>query len=151
MARRLTEFFADNTTRYPYFIGRADIRRENSQGSVFRATTTTPEQTAETLDLFSSGGMFTPSASGFSSSLRLSFDMVRRVESADEDRVMRGVNITFPRDGEERCLIWHHQTEIQVYGPGLRPVIDIFASAGHQWAGVNFVSRVQNRQLKLVV
>lgn len=149
LARTLTTFFANQATRYPYFIGKAHIEHHNNEGTRFQAVTTTPAQTAAVLNMFTSGGLFTPGTVGFCQSLRLSFDMVRRVESAEQDRTMRGINMTF-RPGSPTGLIWHHAVGGQFHGPGIDKVADTLDAAGRDWGKVSFVPCVQNRQLRIV-
>lgn len=150
LARNLSAFFKSNSIGYPYFTGEALIRRQNEQDTVFEATTTTPAQTAEVLRLFTSGGLFEPSKSVFGTSLRVNFDMIRRVETIGENRVFRGVNMIFGPGESDRGLIWHHQADGQFYGPGIRPVIAAFAAAGRDWRKVDFTPCVRNRGLHLV-
>ena len=150
LGRTLTDFFAANATRYPFFTGEAVISRVNAHGTSFSATAKTPAQTAEVLRLFSSGGLFDPGEYMIGGAVRASFDIRHAPENPrGPGRTMRGVNMIFGEAGRAG-LFWHYESGGQYFGPDISETIDILSRAGNRWNRVNFIPRPDGSHLRFL-
>ena len=150
LARTLTDFFAANATRYPFFTGEAVVSRINGQGTAFTATAKTPAQTAEVMRLFSSHSLFEPGEYQIGGAVRASFDIRHAPENPrGPGRTVRGVNMIFGEAGRSG-LYWHHTLGGQFFGPDITETIGILTRAGHSWNRVNFIPRPDGSHMRFV-